>query len=110
VNFPDARLEPKEADSYRLCIVNENHPGVLGSITTFLGEEGINIDQQINLSRGNVAYTVIDLEKLPSDPEGLQNKLGKIEGILSSRFIGFPFHTEVGRPGTFFHVSWYQES
>jgi len=108
VNFPSARLEPKDHDSYRLCIVNENSPGVLGSITTFLGEEGINIEQQINLSRGELAYSVIDLEGLPTDPEGLQNKLGKIEGILSSRFIGVPFHTEIGRPGTFYHVTWYQ--
>lgn len=110
VNFPDARLEPKDKHSSRLCIVNENHPGVLGAITTFLGEEGINIEQQINLSRGDLAYTVIDMEGLPSAPEDLQNRLGKLEGILSSRFIGVPFHNEIGRPGTFYHVTWFAEN
>mmetsp|Transcript_30742 Transcript_30742/g.74940 ORF Transcript_30742/g.74940 Transcript_30742/m.74940 type:complete len:489 (-) Transcript_30742:306-1772(-) len=110
VNFPDARLEPKDDESSRLCIVNENHPGVLGHITTFLGEEGINIEQQINLSRGDLAYTVIDMMGVPDAPEDLQNKLAKIDGILSSRFIGVPFHNDIGRPGTFYHVTWFAEN
>uniref|UniRef100_A0A7S3YVA8 phosphoglycerate dehydrogenase n=1 Tax=Lotharella globosa TaxID=91324 RepID=A0A7S3YVA8_9EUKA len=111
VNFPDARLDPKDTQSSRLCIVNENSPGVLGAVTSFLGDKGINIEQQINLSRGGIAYTVIDMTGQPDDPAGLQEELGaKVEGILSSRFIGVPFHNELGRPGTFYHVTWFQES
>lgn len=110
VNFPDCRLEPKDAQSSRLCIVNENSPGVLGSITTFLGEQGINIEQQINLSRGDLAYSVIDMTGKPENPGDLQEQLAKVEGILSSRFIGVPFSNELGRPGTFYHVTWFQES
>merc|ERR1712146_63238 len=107
----DARLEPKDTWASRLCIVNENCPGVLGAITSFLGDKNINIEQQINLSRGNIAYTVIDMRGQPDDPANLQEELGtKVEGILSSRFIGVPFHGELGRPGTFYHVTWIQET
>jgi hypothetical protein len=60
VNFPSVSL-PYATDAgidARLCIVNLNKPGVLGAITTFLGVAGINIVQQINSSRGDIAYTV----------------------------------------------------
>eukprot|EP00472_Partenskyella_glossopodia_P012423 CAMPEP_0197531078 /NCGR_PEP_ID=MMETSP1318-20131121/33966_1 /TAXON_ID=552666 /ORGANISM="Partenskyella glossopodia, Strain RCC365" /LENGTH=463 /DNA_ID=CAMNT_0043087163 /DNA_START=146 /DNA_END=1537 /DNA_ORIENTATION=+ len=107
VNFPNCSLTPKDNKSSRLCIVNENHPGVLGSITTFLGEKGINITQQINHSRDNLAYTVVDMDGQPDDPSQLQEELAKVEGIMSSRFIGVPFSNELGRPGTYYHVSWY---
>ena len=60
VNFPSVSL-PYATDAgaeARLCIVNDNKPGVLGAITTFLGSQNINIVQQINSSRGDIAYTV----------------------------------------------------
>ncbi|GAB5353645.1 hypothetical protein AAMO2058_000052300 [Amorphochlora amoebiformis] len=109
VNFPDCNLQPKDNESSRLCIVNENSPGVLGAITSFLGVKGINIEQQINLSRGGIAYTVIDMKGQPEDPSLMQTELAKVDGILSSRFIGVPFKNELGRPGTFYHVTWFQE-
>jgi D-3-phosphoglycerate dehydrogenase len=55
----------------RLCIVNKNEAGVLGQITTFLGSKNLNIEQQINTSRGDIAYTVIDFGKV-EDPASLQ--------------------------------------
>jgi D-3-phosphoglycerate dehydrogenase len=90
----------------RLCIVNKNEAGVLGQITTFLGTQNVNIEQQINTSRGDIAYTVLDLSKI-ADPAGLQAGLAKAcPGVISSRFIGNMFDDEMGKPGTFFYVKW----
>eukprot|EP00239_Pterosperma_sp_CCMP1384_P000653 CAMPEP_0197847014 /NCGR_PEP_ID=MMETSP1438-20131217/4985_1 /TAXON_ID=1461541 /ORGANISM="Pterosperma sp., Strain CCMP1384" /LENGTH=530 /DNA_ID=CAMNT_0043458819 /DNA_START=104 /DNA_END=1696 /DNA_ORIENTATION=+ len=110
VNFPAVDLAPlPKAQMARLCIVNNNAPGVLGQITTFLGNKSINISQQLNVSRGNIAYTVIDMDKRPQNPGELQDELvSACEGIISSRFIGDPFDDEFGQPGTFFKVTWNQ--
>ena len=90
----------------RLCIVNKNEAGVLGQITTFLGTQNINIEQQINTSRGDIAYTVLDFGKV-EDPAGLQAGLAKAcPAIISSRFIGNVFDDELGQPGTYFYVKW----
>lgn len=108
VNFPSVSL-PYATDAgaeARLCIVNDNKPGVLGAITTFLGSQNINIVQQINSSRGDIAYTVIDMGTVPEDPAKLQKDLSSLEGIISSRFLSDPFKTDLGKPGTYFQVSW----
>ena len=110
VNFPTTILTPqKNASGARLCIVNRNEPGALGEITTFLGSKGLNISQQINTSRGDIAYTVIDFTNQPDDAEALQLELAKeCHYIISLRFLGTVFADELGTPGTFFYVSWAQ--
>jgi D-3-phosphoglycerate dehydrogenase len=108
VNFPAVSLPPARGGiEARLCIVNKNTPGVLGEITSFLGKSGINITQQLNASRGDIAYTVIDMGSLPEEPDQLQTDLASTcEGIISSRFLSDPFNTDLGKPGTYFQVSW----
>lgn len=110
VNFPSCELKPKpESVGGRLCVVNKNQQGVLGQITTFLGKQGINITQQINVSRGNIAYTVLDMGDLPDgfDGEKMQKELGATcDGVVSSRIIGTAFMDAFGTPGTNFEVSW----
>merc|ERR1712046_194870 len=91
VNFPTTIVGPQGGDA-RLCVVHKNVPGALGKITTFLGAQKINITRQVNNSRGDIAYTVVDMETQPDDPDSLQTELAKeFEGILSSRFIGNVF-------------------
>lgn len=109
VNFPNANLPyTKDANvDARLCIVNKNAPGVLGQITSFLGARNINIVQQLNASRNDIAYTVIDMSHTPEDPSKLQADLAaECPDVISSRFVADPFHTELGKPGTYFAVSW----
>ena len=106
VNFPPVSLGRVDAShGGRLCIVNKNESGALGQITTFLGEQGINIVQQVNASRGGVAYTVIDMEELPEDPAALQDELSGLPDVLTSRWIGNPFENTIGTPGTFYKPS-----
>jgi D-3-phosphoglycerate dehydrogenase len=108
VNFPAVSLPYATGGiKARLCIVNQNTPGVLGAITTFLGDNNINIVQQVNVSRGDIAYTVIDMGDIPANPDQLQTDLASTcEGVISSRFLSDPFNTELGKPGTFYQVTW----
>jgi D-3-phosphoglycerate dehydrogenase len=110
VNFPTTILAPqKNSSGARLCIVNRNEPGALGEITTFLGSKGLNISQQINTSRGDIAYTVIDFTNQPDDAETIQAELAeKCSFIISLRFLGMVFDDDLGEPGTYFYVSWAQ--
>jgi len=93
VNFPTAKLEAKHSNvACRICIINKNEPGMLGQITTILGDLDMNIMQQLNTSRGSIAYNVVDIADIPDDPRKLQLALAAVPGILSSRMI-------VGLPG-----------
>uniref|UniRef100_A0A7S0RH56 Phosphoglycerate dehydrogenase n=1 Tax=Chlamydomonas leiostraca TaxID=1034604 RepID=A0A7S0RH56_9CHLO len=107
VNFPQTVLDRKPGHiGGRLCIVHRNEAGVLGQITTYMGSKGINIEQQINTSRGEIAYTVLDFGSVP-DAEGLQQGLGAAcQAVISSRFIGDVFDDELGQPGKYFFVRW----
>ena len=55
-------LDAAARDHTRLVIINKNVPGVLGMITTLLGDMGVNIAQQLNTSRDDIAYNVIDMQ------------------------------------------------
>jgi len=89
VNLPAANLERQSGNHARLCIVNTNRPGVLGEITTLMGHLNLNIAQQLNTSRDEIAYNVVDLEGFePGEmAQSVQEKLLAIDGVLSSRII-----------------------
>ncbi len=83
VNFPNTRMA--RAGAARLCIANQNRPNMIGQLSHVLGEAGVNIAQMHNASRGDLAYTLIDLDSPASD--ALLASIGKIDGILSVRAI-----------------------
>jgi len=83
VNFPAVKLP--RTDGHRVTIVNSNVPDMIGQISSALANKGLNIIDMLNKSRGNIAYTIIDIDK-PAD-DGLVSDLNKIEGILSVRAI-----------------------
>jgi len=106
VNFPNVCASEREGYA-RLAIVHKNEPGILGQITTFLGSQSINITQQVNSSRGAIAYTLIDIEDCPTDPAGLQKKFAEsCSAIISLRYISKLQANDLGQPGTFFFVRW----
>jgi len=86
VNFPEA-IMPR-ADTYRLTIANANVPNMVGQISSALGKEGLNIEDLLNKSRGEIAYTVVDLDGPVSDQT--VEALRGIEGVLSIRNLGKP--------------------
>ncbi len=84
VNFPDAAL-PRTAGAARIAIANSNVPNMVGQISTLLAGEGINIADLLNKSRGEFAYTLIDVEGAVA--ESLLDRIRGIEGVLSARLL-----------------------
>lgn len=84
VNFPDAVLARYER-TRRLAIANANVPNMVGRISTLLADAGLNIADLLNKSRGELAYTLIDVEG--TVPDTLAAEIGAIEGVLSVRVI-----------------------
>jgi D-3-phosphoglycerate dehydrogenase len=85
VNFPEsvlARLPGKT----RLCIVNANVPNMVGQITTVLANHQLNIADLLNKSRGDIAYTLVDVDS--AVPEAAVTAMQGIQGVLSVRVIG----------------------
>lgn len=62
VNFPRARLD--RMGKCRLCIIHHNVPNMLTNFLTLVGKSGLNVEHMINKSRGEYAYTIIDLSDI----------------------------------------------
>ena len=88
VNFPAAQLDRQGDGTTRLCVINNNKPGVLADITNIISAENVNIAQQLNTSRESIAYNVIDMDSLsPEASKTIQEKIHAIDGVLSTRII-----------------------
>ncbi len=83
VNFPQADM-PRES-AYRLAIANANVPNMVGQMSATLGQAGLNIHNMLNKSRGDMAYTLVDVDSPVTDDVVAQ--LAKIEGVLSVRYL-----------------------
>ena len=70
---------------YRIAITNKNVPAMIGQIATSLGELGLNIADMTNVSRGDVAYNLIDIEN--EVKEEALTKLSLIENVINVRLI-----------------------
>ncbi|MFA6701899.1 MAG: phosphoglycerate dehydrogenase [Dysgonamonadaceae bacterium] len=84
VNFPNCEMGICETE-HRITIAHRNIPKMLGRISSVLSEQGANIANMINKSRGNYAYTIIDAEEIITS-ENVQ-KIQDIEGVLKVRVI-----------------------
>ena len=83
VNFPDVEMPP--AEGYRLAIAHANIPNMLAQISATLGQAGENIIDMLNKSRGEVAYTLADVEMPLAEPVLAQ--LRAIDGVLKVRVL-----------------------
>ena len=83
VNFPNVEM-PMSGDK-RICVLHANIPNVLSQITTILGETGTNIENMTNKSKGDNAYTMVDITGDISDENVA--KLGAIDGVVRVRVI-----------------------
>ncbi|MCW8853197.1 MAG: phosphoglycerate dehydrogenase [Gammaproteobacteria bacterium] len=83
VNFPNIKLA--RIGEKRLAIANRNKPDMLAKISHELGQAGLNIMHMTNESKGDLAYTLIDLDSNPSD-QAIEN-MSQIDGVLSVRVI-----------------------
>lgn len=83
VNFPNVNLA-RESD-YRLAIANANVPNMVGQITSVLAAAGLNIHNMVNKSKGDMAYTLTDVDSAVSAE--IIRQLSAIEGVLAVRYL-----------------------
>ena len=83
VNYPDTQMA--RGDGYRITFCNENVPKVLGHVLTVLADHDINVIDMVNLSRGDFAYSIIDVENKP-DP-GVMSAIGGTEHVIRTRLL-----------------------
>jgi D-3-phosphoglycerate dehydrogenase / 2-oxoglutarate reductase len=83
VNFPAVSMARESA--HRVAIANANVPNMLGQISTAMARAGLNIHNMVNKSRGDMAYTLVDVDS-PVDASALA-EIGAIEGVLSVRYL-----------------------
>jgi D-3-phosphoglycerate dehydrogenase len=83
VNFPEVVMSRTEG--YRVAIANSNVPNMVGQISTVMANAGLNIVDMINKSRGEIAYTMADVDK--EIPRQVVDDIASIKGVLSVRVL-----------------------
>ena len=83
VNFPHVQM-PRES-RWRIAIANANVPNMLGQISTAMANAGLNIHNMVNKSRGEMAYTLVDVDSAVGD--AVLASLRSIHGVLAVRYL-----------------------
>ncbi len=83
VNFPNVEME--RTGVQRLCVIHRNIPAMLANITRQLSEDGVNVPNMTNKSKGDYAYTIVDVDS-PVTDEAIAD-LKAIPGIIRMRLI-----------------------
>lgn len=83
VNFPEVAMPRTEG--VRIGIVNSNVPNMVGQISTAMADAGLNIVDMLNKSRGELAYTLADVDK--DVPENVIENIASIDGVLAVRVM-----------------------
>lgn len=82
VNYPNLSMN---AVGTKICVIHKNVPTTIASITTAVGNEGINIENMANASKGDFAYTMLDVTgEVPASVEG---KINAVDGVVKVRVI-----------------------
>ncbi len=85
VNFPNASM-PHNGDA-RICVLHRNIPSVLSQISTAISNESINIENLINHSKKELAYTMVEIGG--DVPQSVVDSISKIDGIIKVRLIKY---------------------
>ena len=83
VNFPAVAMARES--NYRVAISNANVPNMVGQISTAMARGGLNIHNMVNKSRGDVAYTLVDVDSAVGD--AVLAEIAAIEGVLAVRYL-----------------------
>jgi len=82
VNLPNASMN---AVGTKICIIHKNVPTTIASITTAVGNEGINIENMVNASKKDFAYTMLDVTG--DVPPTVEGKINAVDGVIRVRVI-----------------------
>jgi D-3-phosphoglycerate dehydrogenase len=83
VNFPAVRMPA--TDGCRISVANANVPNMLGQISTALADAGLNIMDMVNKSKGELAYTLVDVEQMV--PDDVISSIASVKGVLKVRRV-----------------------
>lgn len=83
VNLPEITM-PRSGEN-RVCVIHKNIPNMLTAITGIFAEDNINIENLLNKSRGDYAYTMLDISN--ADAEKVTAHISAIEGVIRVRVI-----------------------
>jgi len=83
VNFPDVAMERESP--FRVGIANANVPNMLGQISTAMAQAGLNIHTMLNKSKGEMAYTLVDVDS--AVPSRVTEQIAGIKGVLAVRYL-----------------------
>jgi D-3-phosphoglycerate dehydrogenase len=83
VNFPNVTM-PRESN-FRIAVANSNVPNMLGQISTAMANAGLNIHNMMNKSKGDVAYTLVDVDS--AVPGKVVDAIAGIPGVLAVRYL-----------------------
>jgi D-3-phosphoglycerate dehydrogenase len=83
VNFPDVVMARESP--FRVQIANSNVPNMLGQISTAMAEAGLNIHNMLNKSKGEMAYTLVDVDS--AVPALVVDRISAIKGVLTVRYL-----------------------
>ena len=83
VNYPN--VEMPRSGAARICVLHQNVPSILTKITAAVADEGLNIENMTNKSKGENAYTVLDVSSTPS--EDAIARISSVKGINRVRVI-----------------------
>jgi D-3-phosphoglycerate dehydrogenase len=83
VNFPDVSMSRESP--FRIGIANSNVPNMLGQISTAMAEAGLNIHNMLNKSKGEMAYTLVDVDSAVNDD--VVARIAAIKGVLAVRYL-----------------------
>jgi D-3-phosphoglycerate dehydrogenase len=83
VNYPDTQMARN--GGFRITFCNENVPKVLGHVLTVLADHDLNVIDMVNLSRGDFAYSIIDVENQPAS--GIMSAINGTEHVIRARLL-----------------------
>ncbi|GMR03849.1 MAG: phosphoglycerate dehydrogenase [Gammaproteobacteria bacterium] len=86
VNFPEVVVA--RGSNHRLVVANANVPNMLGQISEAFGHAGLNIHDMVNMSRGELAYTLVDLDS--PIPASVRDRIMAVDGVMMVRIIETP--------------------
>ena len=86
VNFPEVTMARES--NFRIGIANANVPNMLGQISTAMADAGLNIHTMMNKSRGDMAYTLVDVDSAVGP--AVLGALRAIDGVLAVRYLPLP--------------------
>jgi D-3-phosphoglycerate dehydrogenase len=83
VNLPAISM-PRSSDK-RICVIHKNIPNMLTTITGIVAADGVNIENMLNRSKGDYAYTMLDVA--PTDYDKVCEEIKNVNGVIRVRVI-----------------------